>query len=316
MNRFALLLVLLLLAALPIVTSAQEGFDVVPMGQNTFQFARFNLPANTQAYLTKIGPCEDNLTNFSLGPTSGQGTLIFTDQPLCPGTYTYTVTVGAQVFTTSVVSLVVDDSVPVPVNPGCVSNYPDLKIGALVQNTEEAGFWMLPSTGPESKNGDPLRVLDSGTQMRIIDGPVCAEEHVWWRMDHRFEFGAGVKSQDLGWMAEEFNDKQRLTVIPNSTIEPPVYPELSSTEPQAVSLLSVQGIRVRATPDPGGERVTAIKTGDGVVKVIGKNGNGAFLQVSLATGEAGWVCTHLTRNNALNFEVPVTDSSTNECFAK
>lgn len=313
MKRFALLLVLFLFVVLPAVTFAQEGFEVAPLDGSSIQFSRFDLPPNTAAYLTKTGPCTDNWTDFYLGPTSNQGTLIFTDQPLCSGLYTYVVKVGEDVFTTSVLL----EATPIaPVLPNCVSNYPELQIGVLVQNTEEAEFWMLPSTGLESKNGKPLRIFESGTQVRIIDGPVCAEDHVWWRVDHRFEFGAGVKSQDIGWMAEEFNDRQRLTAVPNSTIEAPVYPELSQSEPQAVSLLSVQGIKVRATPDPGGDRVTAIKTQDGVVKVIGKNGNGAFLQVSLVTGETGWVCTHLTLNNAQNFEVPVTDSSTNECFAK
>ena len=188
-----------------------------------------------------------------------------------------------------------------------------LQLGALAVATKNVGFWMLPSVGPESYGGEPLFVIKKDAQARIIDGPICNADGVWWR----FEYTLSETTHNVGWIREAVDNVVQLAPVAGSDIQLPSYPQLSTTEAQAFSLLEIPGIRIRSNPNVAGERVDVLKLSDGPVRIIGQNATGTFIQVQKGE-KTGWVCTHLTGNNFQQFQavIPVTDQSTNSCFSK
>ena len=47
--------------------------------------------------------------------------------------------------------------------------------------------------GP-GKNYNPITSLDKGTDIYVVDGPICADNWTWWQVE--------TESGDFGWMAE------------------------------------------------------------------------------------------------------------------
>lgn len=270
-------------------------------------FQGSNLPARTQIFETKTflgSACGDNTMHQYAGVTNDLGTFFLQQSQMCAGTYSYLFEIAGVYYTVVVTP-------PLVTQPLCVTKS-GLQKGSLAIVTRNAGFWMLPSIGPESHNGNPLRVIPIGDQMRVIEDPICNIDGTWLRV----RYAPGTKNENIGWIRESVGGILQLGVTSGSTLESRNYPELSQTEPEALSLLSI-GIRMRSSPDVLASRVGALHLSDGPVKILGRNGNGAFILVQNGT-DIGWVCTHLTINTLSVFKeiVPVVDASTNECFLK
>ncbi|GEM_PF-1668748 len=319
--RGALFILMVVILQSLSVSAQWQGQITGVLTDNIVTFTGYSLPANAEVLVSRTfqGSCMDpDFQNRSIGQTSNIGNLVYTNEVLCAGVYEYRFTIGSLLYPVQIQYVR-----PAPnladLPRGCGSKNL-IQLGSLVQPTRDVAFWMLPTTGATSNNGNPLRTITSGVQVRVIDGPVCNADGIWWRVDYRFTFGEGIPSQNIGWIRESAKGVTQLAVVANSTVELPNVVTLSTTIPQATSLLSVQGIKMRSAPsvkDGESVRVDALKTGDGPVTILGQNGNGAFIQVQKGA-IVGWICTHLADTNVieLNIDLPVTDESMNECFVK
>lgn len=301
-----------MLLCVPAVANAQTDKVEVSINGDSVQFTGSGLAPSTVVYATKMAvdpACRDTYEHLPIMPTTAQGTFQLADTLSCETGYTYLFSIGKKEYTVAVTQAVIDSTAePTP----CVSLV-GLQLGGLAVATKNVGFWMLPSVGPESYGGEPLFVIKKDSQARIIDGPICNEEGVWWR----FEYVLSETTHNVGWIREAVDDVVQLAAVEGGDIQLPNYPQLSTSEAQAFSLLEIPGIRIRNIPDVAGERVDVLKLSDGPVRIIGQNASGTFIQVQKGD-KVGWVCTHLTGSNFQQFQsvIPVTDQSTNSCFSK
>ena len=251
---------------------------------------------------------------WSLGNISSTGTFVFSDQ-VCDGVYVYSVTAGSQhtQFTVSV------GNVQIPtLEPSCGQGF-SVAVGMQVATTKSVYGWMEPNMGAHSYGGEPIARYVAGTALTVIQGPICNEHGIWWRVSKRFSFdhyGEKIFSETVAWVLDETNGSKTLFHLQGTPSESIIYPLFGYQYPEAVSVMSIQGQRVFDNPTLYGSRVAALKTANGLVPVIGTNASGTFLKIRLPSGKEGWICSHLTVNNVSSFYVPVLDQSANECYRK
>lgn len=160
-----------------------------------------------------------------------------------------------------------------------------------------------------------FRSLKVDAQVLVIGGPRCVENATWWQVDFRFRLSDGRISQSLGWVRE--HNGSYYLVEPTGQTQAISYLPLVNNKPQAEGLTTVINVLVRTNPlipSSGDNSIAKIKQGK-VYDVLGKNGNGLWIQIRLENGQTGWICEHLTRNNIQNFSMPVLDTSSHDCKA-
>lgn len=253
-------------------------------------------------------------STWELGTTSSSGTFVFSDQ-VCYGTYWYSITAGSQYVQLSI--SIGTGGMPI-LQPSCGEGW-NITPGMQVATTKSVYGWMEPNMGEHSYGGEPIARYVAGTALTVIQGPICNEIGVWWRVSKHFSFyhnGEQIFSETVAWVLDETNNSKTLFHLQGTPIESIIYPFFGYQYPEAVSVMSIQGQRVFDNPTLLGSRVAALKTANGSVQVIGTNASGTFLKIRLVGGKEGWICSHLTVNNVRSFYVPVIDQSANECYRK
>ncbi len=201
----------------------------------------------------------------------------------------------------------------------------NLVLGMMVESLKKPSLQMMmvpPGWGP---NPDPRR-FGPGTQFRIRKGPLCVGGNEWWQADYRFlthdpQTGeVDGESQQLLWFAEFTNGQPNVIWVTGSAIVPQALPVLSTTRAELVSSLKDNSpkkgifLLVHELPSIRSSTIGSIQVRDGAYPIVGTNVNGTWLEIQMRSGVPGWVCTHLTENNAAFFTIPITSNMNRPCF--
>lgn len=151
-----------------------------------------------------------------------------------------------------------------------------------------------------SVNGEVVDQLDEGIELEVLDGPVDAEEYVWYQVRVNTEGGSE------GWMAVDF--LEGLDTTDDQGTEDDVDTGETDVEdaagtPEAVNdgefpvgstvVTTEEGVRLRPEPTTDSEAIDALPVGS-ELSVVGEqieDGDFNWIQVETADGVEGWVVT-------------------------
>lgn len=164
----------------------------------------------------------------------------------------------------------------------------------VTTNTDSVNMRAEPSV-----DGEVVDQINAGIELEVLDGPVDAEEYVWYQVRVNAEGGSE------GWMAVDFLDGFDAVDEPateddadtgETDVEDTATPEATGDGEFPVGSTVVtteEGVRLRPEPTTDSEAVDALPV-DSQLTVIGEqveDGDFIWIQVEREDGLEGWVVT-------------------------
>lgn len=189
---------------------------------------------------------------------------------------------------------------PIAYCPNTTSTYlrPGMHVATTVANRLQVTPWI----------GETYTALEPGRNLKILDGPACAGNRLWWQVEIE-------DNGDIGWIAEtDIYGNPLIARRPATEVEPVGW-LLTSDGLPTVEPVHRNWVNVRDQPSTRSGVILDRTYRGEALAVIGRTRNGRWLEVSyLDDGhiQVGWICRELVRENAVTSTVPIVEGTVSE----
>lgn len=186
----------------------------------------------------------------------------------------------------------------------------NLYVGALANVVHIGGLFSLQAFTEPSQYSDYVGTYHQGMTMHVVDGPVCSENAIWWKVEPFWEYTYG----EPAWTIETIHGARymvRITADPSD--DSAVYDPLFALQDVGWFIEPMVPLRVYTQPD-GNSSVEIVIWPGTAYEVYSQNADASMYQVWTPAG-AGWVCNHpdYIRYNDHFLRVPIESNTTFEC---